>query len=183
MKTATFISLLRGINVSGQKTILMNDLKALFVQLNFTQVTTYIQSGNIIFNAAEIFSNAELARQIQEAISKKYNFSVPVIVRSRAEMLQIRSDNPFLAETGINPEWLHVTFLGSDPRQADLEAMAGYDFSPERFVMIRQEAYLYCPQGYGKSKISNSFFENRLKVTATTRNWKTVLKLVDLTTL
>jgi uncharacterized protein (DUF1697 family) len=95
-------------------------------------------------------------------------------------MEKILANNPLLKEKDINPDWLHVTFLSDSPRQSDREAISKYDFSPERFCLLQNEAYLYCPKGYGTTKISNLFFENRLKVNATTRNWKTVIKLVDL---
>jgi len=179
MKTI-YISLLRGINVSGHKTILMDDLKTLFEKLDFEAVRTYIQSGNIVFKTSGKSNVAELAQRIQQAISGKYNFFVPVFIRTREEMLTILADNPFLKEKDNNPDWLYVTFLSDNPRQSDREAIAKYDFSPDRFYLVRNEAYLYCPQGYGNTKISNLFFENRLKVNATTRNWKTVIKLVDL---
>jgi uncharacterized protein (DUF1697 family) len=177
-----YITLLRGINVSGHKTILMDDLKSLFEKMDFSGVKTYIQSGNVIFNTGETTTDAELAQRIQQAITAKYNFYVPVVIRSRSEMEEILANNPFLKEKDINPDWLHVTFLSGSPRQSDREAVSKYDFSPDRFYLVRNEAYLYCPQGYGNTKISNLFFENRLKVSATTRNWKTVLKLVDLAT-
>jgi uncharacterized protein (DUF1697 family) len=178
----TYIALLRGINVSGHKTILMDDLKALFEKMDLGEVKTYIQSGNVVFNTGETFTDAELAQRIQQVITTRYNFFVPVFIRSGDEMVKILADNPFLKEKDINPDWLHVTFLSDSPRQSDREAISKYDFSPDRFYLVRNEAYLYCPQGYGNTKISNLFFENRLKVSASTRNWKTVIKLVDLAT-
>ena len=181
MKT-TYITLLRGINVSGHKTILMDDLKGLFEKMNFEEVKTYIQSGNIVFKTGETVTDAELVQRIQQSITGRYNFFVPTFIRSREEMVNILADNPFLKEKDINPDWLHVTFLSDSPRQSDREGISKYDFSPDRFYLVRNEAYLYCPQGYGNTKISNLFFENRLKVSATTRNWKTVIKLVDLAT-
>ena len=176
----TYITLLRGINVSGHKTILMDDLKALFDKMDFEEVKTYIQSGNVVFKTGESFTDTELAQRIQQSLTGRYNFYVPVITRSRGEMEKILADNPFLGEKDINPDWLYVTFLADSPRPSDREAISKYDFSPERFCLVRNEAYLYCPKGYGNTKISNLFFENRLKVNATTRNWKTVIKLVDL---
>jgi uncharacterized protein (DUF1697 family) len=178
--TKTYITLLRGINVSGHKIILMDDLKVLFEKMDFEDVKTYIQSGNIVFKTTESLTDVELAQRIQQSISGRYNFYVPVVIRSREEMEKILANNPFLKEKEINTDWLHVTFLSDSPRQSDREAISKYDFSPDRFYLVRNEAYLYCPQGYGNTKISNLFFENRLKVNATTRNWKTVIKLVDL---
>ncbi len=178
----TFIALLRGINVSGHKTVLMNDLKILFEKMEFEDVKTYIQSGNVVFTTSEPNAGAGLAQRIQQSVIGRYNFFVPVFVRSREEMVKILAENPFLTEKDINPDWLHVTFLSESPRQSDREAISKYDFSPDMFYLVRNEAYLYCPHGYGNTKISNLFFENRLKVNATTRNWKTVIKLVDLAT-
>jgi uncharacterized protein (DUF1697 family) len=177
-----YITLLRGINVSGHKTILMDDLKGIFEKMDFEEVKTYIQSGNIVFRTGGTFTDPELQQRIQQAITGRYNFFVPVFIRSREEIVNIVENNPFLKEKDINPDWLHVTFLSDSPRQSDREAISKYDFSPDRFYLVRNEAYLYCPQGYGNTKISNLFFENRLKVNATTRNWKTVIKLVDLAT-
>jgi uncharacterized protein (DUF1697 family) len=176
----TYIALLRGINVTGYKVILMNDLKILFEKMNFEEVKTYIQSGNIVFKTSESLTDSELVQRIQQSVTGKYNFFVPAIVRSREELEKILAGNPFLKEKDINTDWLYATFLSESPRQSDREAISKYDLSPERFYLIRNEAYLYCPKGYGNTKISNLFFENRLKVNATTRNWKTVIKLVDL---
>ncbi len=176
----TYITLLRGINVSGHKIVKMDDLKELFEKLDFEDVKTYIQSGNVIFKTGNTVTGAELAQRIQQTVIGRYNFFVPVFVRSREEMVQIVSDNPFMKEKDINPDWLHITFLSDTPRQSDREVISTYDFSPDRFYLAGNQAYLYCPQGYGNTKISNLFFENRLKVNATTRNWKTVLKLVEL---
>lgn len=158
----------------------MDDLKILFEKMDFEEVRSYIQSGNIVFNTRESFTDSELIHRIQLSITERYNFYVPVFIRSREEMRKILKENPFLSEKDINPDWLHVTFLSESPRKSDKEAVSEYDFSPDRFYLVRNEAYLYCPQGYGNSKISNLFFENRLKMNTTTRNWKTVIKLVEL---
>ncbi len=175
-----YISMLRGINVSGQKKIQMIDLKALYEALKFKDVTTYIQSGNIIFKANEKIFDENLAIKIEEAIYKKYNFNVSVIIRSVEEMENIISVNPFLKEREINIEKLHVTFLAENPPQANVESIKHIDYSPDKFIITGKEIYLYCPNGYGITKLSNNFFENKLKVKATTRNWKTVNKFVEL---
>jgi uncharacterized protein (DUF1697 family) len=178
----TYISILRGINVSGQKKILMADLKALYEGLDFENVTTYIQSGNVIFKTPKPVSDTDLAKKIESAISKKYGFEVPVIVRTHAEMERILAVNPLLKEKGIDIERLHVTFLEEEPASEKVKLIKDLDFSPDKFVIIKKEVYLHCPKGYGITKISNNFFESKLKVKATTRNWKTVNKLVTLAT-
>lgn len=176
----TYNSILRGINVSGQKKVLMTDLKALYESLGFEDVTTYIQSGNVIFKTSLQSSNLNLAKKIEDAILKKYNFDVPVIIRSIEEIENVISANPFLKETEINTEKLHVTFLADAPDKASLESIKNFDYPPDKFFIIGKEVFLHCPVSYGETKLSNKFFENQLKVSATTRNWKTINKLLEI---
>lgn len=177
-----YISILRGINVSGQKKILMADLKALYESLKFKDVTTYIQSGNVVFKSDSKLSDAALAQKIEAAIFKKYAFTVPVIVRNIHQLENIISGNPFLKETSIDLEKLHVTFLSEIPGKSPVAAIMLLDYPPDRFSVSGQEVFLFTPGGYGETKLSNKFFENKLKVTATTRNWKTVNKLLEIAT-
>jgi len=177
----TFISILRGINVSGQKKIQMTDLKALYEALKFKDVTTYIQSGNVIFKSKSA-SDQKLAKKIEDAIYERYSFAVPVIIRTVEEMEHSISVNPFLKQSKTDIEKLHITFLAKVPPQGNLESIRDIDYSPDKFIIIEKEVYLYCPNGYGITKLSNNFFEQKLKVKATTRNWKTVNKLVELAT-
>ena len=176
----TFISILRGINVSGQKKILMADLKALYESLEFREVKTYIQSGNVVFKSDSKFSDIQLAKKIEKEISAKYNFEVPVIIRSMEELKKIIIQNPFTKEKNIDLKKLHVTFLSETPAKEKLEQIKEVDFSPDKFIIKEKEIYLHVPNSYGETKLSNKFFENKLKVTATTRNWNTVNKLFDL---
>lgn len=176
----TFISILRGINVSGHKKILMADLKDIFEKMMFKNVTTYIQSGNVIFKSNSELADVEMAKKIEAAIFKKYDFKVPVIIRTQEEVEKIISSNPFLKEKYINLEKLHVTFLSEKPAGALIESTENFDYFPDRFYIIVKEVFLYIPDRYGETKLSNKFFENKLKVTATTRNWKTINKLLEI---
>ncbi len=176
----TYISILRGINVGGHNKIPMTGLKDLYEELNLKNIITYIQSGNVIFKFAKVPSEQGLAKKIEKKILEKYGFDVPVIIRSLNEIENTLVTNPFLKQDGIDIEKLHVTFLSDVPQKAQLEAIKKYYHSPEKFIILGKEVYVYCPNGYGNTKISNTFFENKLKVTATTRNWKTVNKLADL---
>ncbi|MCL5992285.1 MAG: DUF1697 domain-containing protein [Bacteroidetes bacterium] len=176
----TYISILRGINVSGQKKIQMADLKALYEELKLKEVITYIQSGNVIFKAEKKLSGTELSKRIEKKIFEKYNFDVPVIIRTISEMKKVLSVNPFLKQKGIDIESLYVTFLAETPMKADLEKIVKLDYTPDKFIIIGKEVYLHCPNGYGRTKLNNNFFENKLKVAATTRNWNTVNKLVEM---
>ena len=178
-----YISILRGINVGGHNKIRMEDLKALYETLGFSEVTTYIQSGNVIFKTDKNQPVTILSQNIEKAIEDKYQFVVPVIIRSASEMQTIIASNPFLKEPGIDKERLHVTFLSDQPASDTVKAIGKYDFPPDRFLVIGKEVYLSCPGGYGNTKLSNTFFENKLHVRATSRNWNTVLKLSNLTNL
>ncbi len=179
----TYISILRGINLGGRNTILMRDLQSLYESLDFHAVRTYIQSGNVVFATETAFSNHELAHRIEQALAKQYVFEVPVIVRTHAEMQMVVQSNPFIRRNYVQPEKLHVTFLAATPDAARCEAVSAGAYSPDEFVISGTEVFLHCPNNYGETKLSNKFFENKLKVSATTRNWKTVNTLTELATL
>jgi uncharacterized protein (DUF1697 family) len=178
---AKYISILRGINVGGQKRILMADLKNLYENLGFKSVVTYIQSGNVIFESDEDIASDTLCQNIEKAILEQYKFVVPIIIRSKTELENIVDANPFCGDASVDIEKLHVTFLSEVPTDAALEKIKSYDYTPDQFVIIGKHVFLHCPIDYGHSKLSNSFFESKLKVKATTRNWKTVNKLLELT--
>jgi uncharacterized protein (DUF1697 family) len=177
---ARYISILRGINVGGKNKIQMNGLKSLYENLKFTNVVTYIQSGNIIFETDSNPATKYFSKLIEEAIYEHYKFSVPVIIRSLEEMKNVILTNPFIAERAINIEKLHVTFLSEVPESYLVSNIKSLIFLPDRFKIIEREVYLYCPNGYGTTKLNNSFFESKLKITASTRNWNTINKLVEL---
>ena len=173
----TFIAMLRGINVSGQKKIKMADLQKLFESLGFQNVQTYIQSGNVVFESKE--SPQTIVKLIEEKIKDQYGWEVPVIVREKEELKKVSKSNPFIKE-GKYPDRLYVTFLGKKPSVENLKKLDGVKYSPEEFILEGTNIYFYAPNGYGRAKMNNNFFENKLKVTATTRNWKTVNKLVEM---
>jgi uncharacterized protein (DUF1697 family) len=172
----TYISILRGINVSGQKKMLMTDLAKLYEDLGFKEIVTYIQSGNVIFKMDKKFTNVKLAKLIEDKITVTYNFQVPVIIRTLKELQHIVAVNPFIKE---DIDSLYVTFLSNSPSAINLEKLDNVSFLPDRFEILDKEIFLSV-SSYGNTKLSNNFFENKLKVTATTRNWKTVIKLLEL---
>lgn len=174
---STYIAILRGINVSGKNKILMLDLKAIFESMDFKNVKTYIQSGNVIFDAK---SAKNLSDLIKDKINQKYSFNVPVIIRTVAEIDAILIQNPFLKQKNIELDKLHITFLAEQPTKENLDKINALQFEKDEFKVIGNEVYLHCPNGYGNTKLSNTFFENKLKVTATTRNWKTVNEILKL---
>ena len=175
---AVFISLLRGINVGGKRSLKMRDLEELYHSLGFEAVKSYLQSGNLVFRAAA--GPAGLGGKIGKAIEQKAGLEVEVLVLSAAELKKIAKENPFVGQPGVDEGKLHVTFFSVDPGENAVRTVARIDAGPDRFAIKGKAAYLYCPGGYGRTKLSNTFFENKLKLKATTRNWRTVLALVDM---
>ncbi len=175
----TYISILRGINVGGNKSIKMEALRDMCESLGFKNVKTYIQSGNIIFHYKN--SNIEnLETLIQQAIAKQFQFDVPVIVREANDLQFLLSNNPFLNKRKEDIKNLHVTFLSQEPSSSDIKSITHQQFMPDEFIVNKNIVYVFCPNGYGNTKLNNNFFENKLKVKATTRNWKTVMELAKL---
>jgi uncharacterized protein (DUF1697 family) len=167
----TYIAMLRGINVSGQKCIKMEQLRKCFEIMGFTQVRTYVQSGNVVFEAREHCSFCE---KIRKGILRDFGFDIPILLKSSKELGRIIQDNPFLELAGIDFSKLHVTFLSkAAPRTAreDLQTLAA---NGEQFHIKEEVIYLYCPNGYGRTKLSNTAIEKKLGLEATTRNWKSV---------
>jgi uncharacterized protein (DUF1697 family) len=176
---STFISILRGINVSGQKTIKMDSLRMSYESLGLKNVTTYVQSGNVVFSAGKESAD-ELAEKITGMIRRDFSFDVPVIVMSDETLRKIIDANPFAIDTDVDPSFLHVTFLSSKPDHFDKELIEGKRQKDERIAFTDDAVYLYCPHGYGRTGLNNNFLENKLGVSATTRNWKTTLELLKI---
>lgn len=174
-----YIAILRGINVSGQKLIKMQELKAHLEEAGLENVRTYIQSGNIVFNYRKI-SVDKLESLIKGMIGKAFGFDVPVIVKTAKELIEIAQSNPFINKRKEDIGKLHVTLLATEPGKELLDKFSAPSGIPDEFTISGKAIYLLCPNGYGQTKLTNNFFESRLKVTATTRNWKTVLKLVEM---
>ncbi len=172
----TYISLLRGINVSGQKKITMDDLKKLYESLGFKKVQTYIQSGNVVFQSTEADGSAVI-QKIEKKITKVYGFEVSVLIRTPEELQQVIARNPF---TKQESEKSYVTFLSGVPVQVPMDEINKAKNSSEKYKIVGKEVYFYCPTGYGKTKLSNNFFEKKLKLSATTRNRNTVNKLLEI---
>lgn len=176
-----YISLLRGVNVGG-KVVRMQQLKSLYESLGLTDVTTYIQSGNVLFKANRLALPA-LSKTIGATIEKSVGFPVAVIIRTPAEMGKVIKANPFIRRKGIDEIRLYVTFLNSRPSQALVESLKPLAAtSKDEYEFVGNEIHLHCPNGYGKTLLSNTFFEKHLQVNATTRNWKTVNTLFAMAT-
>ncbi len=143
----------------------MEQLRKSFEALGLGDVQTYVQSGNVVFKAPKQSSEI-LSNKIREKIARDFGFSVPVIIRSSEEVRRAIKNNSFLKQRGIDSSKLHITFLSKAPEKDRLNSGT--------------EVYLYCPDGYGRTKLSNNALERVLGVTATTRNWNTVNKLHEM---
>jgi len=172
-----YIAMLRGINVSGSKPVKMEQLRASLTALGLGDVKTYIQSGNIVFAAAPEAA-ASLSGKIEKRILKDFSFVVPVLLRTVREMEEIVRENPLLKVTGVDHAKLHVTFLSTNPPKTAVGQLLPLAVPPEQLFIVGREIYLYCPNGYGNTKLSNVTIEKKLSVGATTRNWKTVNTLL-----
>ena len=169
--------MLRGINVTGHKIIRMKDLRTSLEALGFRQVKTYVQSGNVIFEAGK---NENFAGKIEKKILADFGFAVSVFVKTPKEMAQVIRNNPFPKLADIDDPRLYVTFLSvATPANAE-SVLKGLATGQERFHVGGREIYLYCPIGYGQTKLSNTAIEKKLGVVATTRNWRSVNALLAL---
>ena len=176
----TYIALLRGINVSGHHKIKMADLKLLFLNNGFSEVKTYIQSGNVIFKTNELNTD-KIEQCIIMAVEKQFSYDIKVLVLTKKELSTIFNSNPFLERASIDISALCVTFLSAIPTQDKVTEIKELGLkNNDEFSLEKKNIYLHCPNGFGKTKLTNNLFERKFKVNATTRNWKTITKLIEL---
>jgi uncharacterized protein (DUF1697 family) len=175
-KNGTFVALLRGINVGGKNKLPMKDLVAMFERAGCVTTRHYIQSGNVVFAAPPALA-AKIPAVVEAAIAKGFGLRVPVVVRSEKELRAVAAGNPFL-DAGVDADALHVMFLADAPSRAAIASLDPDRSPPDRFVVKGREIYLACPNGIGRTKLGNAWFDAKLGTTSTARNWRTVLKLV-----
>jgi uncharacterized protein (DUF1697 family) len=169
------VALLRGINVSGKNMLPMAELASIFVEAGCEDVRTYIQSGNVVFRA-----KTSVARRVPEvvagAIAEGFGYEVPVVCRSASEFRKLAKEHPFLSKAQEHKA-LHVAFLMSKPSAAKVGSLDPDRSPPDELTVRGREIYLHCPNGLGRSKLTNKYFDSKLGTTSTLRNWKTVLRL------
>jgi len=188
MSSPTYIAFLRGINVNGHRIIKMADLRACLEQqhhddddddgvLSFTAVRTWLQSGNVLFQCPTCSDIATLEAKIAALLQKDFGFcDVPIMVRTSDSLREAVANNPFADK---DPKRLFLAILEEAPAQARLDAMAEVDYSPEEYRVCDRFIYFYVPN-FAKYKLDTTLFEKRLGVVATSRNWKTANKLIEL---
>jgi uncharacterized protein (DUF1697 family) len=174
------VALLRGVNVSGHNKLPMAALRELAAGLGLTGATTYLQSGNLVFTDPG-GPGEQVARALEGAVAEAVGNDVRVVLRSHQDLATVLATNPFLGPA--DPGTLHVTFLTAGPAGAGPRSAAGAPSAgpgDDRYALSGREVYLHCPAGYGRTKLDNAYWERRLGVGATTRNWRTVTALTRL---
>lgn len=173
------VALLRGINVGGRNRLPMTDLATLFREAGAEEVRTFIQSGNVVFRA-DASRAARLGAAIAKAMQADRGWSVPIVIRSAAELAAAAKGNPFLKEK-VATERLHVGFLLEKPDRAQVAALDP-DRSPgDRFAVRGREIFLHLPNGLARTKLTSQYLDTRLGTVVTVRNWNTVTTLLEMT--
>lgn len=171
-----YVALFRGINVGGKNILPMQDLREVLSTLGCENVKTYIQSGNVVLSSAA--GENDLSSSMAGAINDRCGFEPHVLVLAADRFRQIAAANPY-AEAGLEPKFLHVSFLATKPASPDLDALEKLKSGSERFTLDDGAFYLCAPDGIGRSRLASGI-EQHLGVSATSRNWRTVCKLVDM---
>ena len=171
-----YVALLRGVNVGAHNRIKMPALTSLCRELGYTDVVTYIQSGNVVFGSTARRA-AAVERAMVTGIEREFGLKITVLVRTKDELARVARGNPF---PKAEPNRLHVAFLDAKPATARVRVLEAFDAAPDEVRVRGREAYLHTPGGYGNSKLSGAFIEKELQVAATARNWNTVAKLLAL---
>lgn len=180
MSPSTFIALLRGINVTGRNKIAMSDLRSLCADIGWTDVQTYIQSGNLVFNAA-VAPPPSLEAELEQAVEARFGLTIPVIVRAAADWPVYIQGNPFPEESGREPNLVMLALSKSPPHQDAASSLQDRVANGERIVQVGDALWIHYPDGVGRSKLSPALFDRLVGSPVTARNWRTVLRLDELT--
>ncbi len=175
---ARYVALLRGVNVSGKNKLPMALLRDALGKTPFYGVTTYIQSGNIIFNTDLDTSQCE--QIISDLLKSEFDIEISVIVKKQDEIQDIIKANPFKTRTLDSAKFMSFGFLSENPASEKIIALADFSNEVEVFEIVGDVIYFYCGVGFGKTKMTNVWFEKKLEVVSTMRNYNTTLKLTEL---
>src|SRR5450759_4758284 len=170
----TYISFLRGVNMTGHNSIKMKDLSELYISLGLNDSETYIQNGNVISRCNAEMPVSSLSEKIEAAILERFNYTIPVMIRTVQDMKDLFISNPFLPEENFEPSKMAVIFLHEAPSDDQIQKVADINYPPDKFKIIGREIYIYCPNGFGRTKLYTNFFEKKISVAGTARNWETI---------
>lgn len=175
----TYIALLRGINIGGRHKMKMADLRQFLTENGFENVKTYIQSGNVILDSS-INNSTEVAEKIHQIITDKYGFDIKVVVKSPEEIIKITNESPTEMIENIPHNRVFAMMLDTIPLEENVDIFLERDFTPDLLSIENDVVYFACLNGVSKSKLSNNLIEKKLKVNGTTRNYKTMVKLLSM---
>ncbi len=174
-----YIAFLRGINVSGQKKVPMAELRTVLYNGGLTDVKTYIQSGNVVFEGGE-FPKKEMEVSIGTLIEEHFGFIVPVLVKSVMDLDQILRNNPYDNLESLESNKVYFVLLFQSPDQEKVSSFKEEHYPNEAWELVGDCIYLKCIKGYGNAKLNNNLIERKLGLIATTRNYRTMKKLCEL---
>lgn len=174
-----YLALLRGINVSGHNMIKMDALKSMLEKCGFQNVQTYIQSGNVLLESDDENPNS-IGFTIKQEIVKQFGYDVPVIVLSKADLEKCLTNNPFFKEKNVDTKKLYVAFISKELNSTALNELKISQFKPDEAFVDGNKIYMKLETGAGNTKLTQKYIEKKLNVTATSRNWNTVNKLIEL---
>ena len=173
----THVALLRGINLGPHHKVPMAELRRIAVSVGLHNPVTYIQSGNLVFDVEP--GDGDFDRRLEDALSEHFGFDVPVLTRSREELEGVAGSHP-LASPGLEERFLMVAFLERTPEMQIGEVIDAAEFAPDMFEQSGKDVYLAYPNGQGRSKLSHDLLQRRLGVRVTIRNWRTIVRLLEL---
>jgi uncharacterized protein (DUF1697 family) len=174
------IAFLRGVNMAGHNTIKMAELVTLFKETGYEDAETYIASGNVVFSAGKAYNAEAAEKKIETAIKKRFGHDMAVMLRSKEELDLILKSNPFSGEGGNEHSKIATVILKEKPSSLQIQKMAEVSYPPDKFFIHNKEIYIHCPNGFGKTKLYTNFFEGRMKVIGTARNWRTMITLSEI---
>ncbi len=171
-----YVILLRGVNVGGNNKVPMADLRTALADRGLEKVSTYIASGNVFADSS--LGSVELALLVRTTILDSFGLEIPVLVRTHAELVSVAQRNPFEHEK--DNAKLAITFLDGEPSPFSITALLTANPEPEQFVIDGTTMYAYYPNGFGQTKLTSTLIDRKLKTISTTRNFNTLLKLIEL---
>lgn len=168
----TYIVILRGVNVSGKNKLPMAELRQLLSKLKFENVQTYIQSGNIVLSSK--LPKKEVIKSVKNGIASTFGYDIAVLAKTISEWEIAIANNPYPTE---NHKIVSFTFFNRIVKETTIEINITND---DKYTILNDMVYMYCPDGFGRTKLTNNLFEKKLKVTATSRNYRTTMKLLEI---
>ncbi len=175
----THLALLRGINVSGHRMIKMDALKTALQSAGFTNVKTYIQSGNVFVDSEEE-NTAKIGFMIKQEIQKSFGHDVPVVVIGEEDLKACFANNPYLKTPDADTKKLYVAFVSTVLKNENINDLKISNFKPDEAVINESRIFIKYEIGAGKTKLDQNYIEKKLNVTATIRNWNTVVQLLKM---